>query len=61
LTAVMIKAAAAFMGIVSDKRITACANRTADAALLLFKTAGTAFVLFLISLAVVATATNRGF
>ena len=60
-TAVMIKAAAAFMGIVSDKRITACANRTADAALLLFKTVGTAFVLFLISLAVVATATNRGY
>lgn len=60
-TALMIKAAAAFMGIVSDKRITACANRTGDAALLLFKTTGTAFVLFLISLAVVATATNRGF
>ncbi len=59
-TALMIKAAAAFMGIVSDKRITACANRMGDAALLLFKTAGTAFVLFLISLAVVATATNRG-
>lgn len=61
LTALLLKAAAAFMGIVSDKRITACANRTGDAAMLLFKTAGTAFVLFLISLAVVATATNRGF
>ncbi len=60
LTAVMLKGAAAFIGIVSDKRITACANRTGDAALLLFKTAGTAFVLFLISLAIVATATNRG-
>lgn len=60
LTALLLKAAAAFMGIVSDKRITACANRTGDAALLLFKTAGTALVLFLISLAVVATATNRG-
>lgn len=59
-TAVMIKGAAAFIGIVSDKRITACVNRTGDAALLLFKVAGTAFVLFLISLAVVATATNRG-
>lgn len=56
----LLKASAAFMGIVSDKRITACVNRTGDASLLLFKTAGTAFVLFLISLAVVATATNRG-
>lgn len=60
LIAILLKGAAAFMGIVSDKRITACANRTGDASLLLFKTAGTAFVLFLISLAVVATATNRG-
>ena len=61
LTALLLKAAAAFMGIVSDRRITSCVNRTGDAALLLFKTAGTAFVLFLISIAVVATATNRGF
>lgn len=60
LTALLIKAAAAFMGIVSDKRITACANRTSDAAMLLFKTAATGFALFIISLAVVATATNRG-
>lgn len=60
ITAFLLKVSAAFMGIVSDKRITACANRTGDATLLLFKTAGTALVLFLISLAVVATATNRG-
>lgn len=60
VVAFLLKAAAAFMGIVSDKRITTCANRTGDASLLLFKTAGTALVLFLISLAVVATATNRG-
>ncbi len=61
LMALLLKGAAAFMGIVSDKRITACANRTGDAALLLFKTAGTALFLFLISVAVVATTTNRGF
>lgn len=60
IVALLLKAAAAFMGIVSDRRITACTNRTGDASLLLFKTAGTAVVLFLISLAVVATATNRG-
>lgn len=60
IVGVLLKAAAAFMGIVSDKRITTCANRTGDAALLLFKTVGAAMVLFMISLAVVATATNRG-
>lgn len=59
-TAVFIKAAAAFMGIVSDKRITACVNRMGDASLLLLKIAATACALFFISLAVVATATNRG-
>lgn len=60
LMAVLLKAAAAFMGIVSDKRITTCSNRTGDALLLLFRTSATGCVLFLISLAVVATATNRG-
>lgn len=57
--AVMIKCGAAFMGIVSDKRITACTGHTADAGLLLFKTVGTAMLLFLISLSVVAASTNR--
>ena len=61
ITAVLIKCAAAFMGIVSDKRITSCAGYTADAGFLLFKTAGTAALLFLISLSVVAASTNRIF
>lgn len=61
VTALLLKGAAAFMGIVSDKRITACANRTGDAGLLLFKTTGTAMFLFLITIAIVATTTNRGF
>lgn len=56
--AIMLKCAAAFMGIVSDKRITACANRTGDAGLLLLRTVGTGMLLFLISVAVI-TATNR--
>jgi stage III sporulation protein AE len=60
LTAVLLKAAAAFMGIVSDKRITTCANRTGDAGILLFKTTGTAMLLFLITIAVVAATTNGG-
>lgn len=49
--AVMLKCAAAFMGIVSDRRITACANRTGDAGLLLFRTLGTGMLLFLIAMA----------
>lgn len=54
LTAFLFKGAAAFMGIIGDKRITACANRTGDAGMLLFRTVGTAMLLFLITLAVVA-------
>lgn len=52
----VIKCAAAFMGIVSDKRITACADRTGEAGLLLLKTTGTAVVLFLIAIAVTTAA-----
>ncbi len=52
----ILKCVAAFMGIVSDKRITACADRTGDAGLLLFKTTGTAMVLFLIAIAVTTAA-----
>lgn len=52
----ILKCVAAFMGIVSDKRITACADRTGDAGLLLFKTTGTAMVFFLIAIAVTAAA-----
>lgn len=61
LIACLLKAAAALMGIVSDKRITACTNKVGEGSMLLFKTTGTALVLFLITISVVATATNRGF
>ena len=59
-TALLLKGAAALMGIVSGKRITACADRVGDACMLLFRTAGMAVLLFLISLSVVAMFTNRG-
>ncbi len=61
LTAMLVKCAAAFMGIVSNKRITACVNRTGEACMLLFRTVGTAMLLFLITLSIVAAASNRGF
>lgn len=49
----VLKCASAFMGIVSDKRITTCANRTGDAGMLLLRTTGTAMLLFLISITVI--------
>lgn len=59
LTAFLLKAAAAFMGIVSDKRITACANHAGEAGMLLFRTVGSAMFLFLVTIAVMATAAGK--
>lgn len=56
LIAAVLKCAAAFIGVVSDKRIVACANRTGDGVLLLLRTSGTAMLLFLISIAVITAA-----
>ena len=55
LIAGILKCAAAFMGVVSDKRITACADKVGEAGFLLLKTVGTAMLLFMISIAVTAT------
>ncbi len=60
IIAFILKCAAAFMEIVSDKRITACANRTGDGGLLLLRTAGTAMLLFLIAISA-CTASVRKF
>lgn len=54
LIALLLKTAAAFMGIISDRRITACADRAGNACLLLLRTAGTAILLFLVAIAVTA-------
>lgn len=61
VTAVLLKAAAAFLGIVSDKRITACTDKVGNGSRLLFKTVGTSVLLFLITISVAAYTTNRGF
>lgn len=58
-TALLFKGAAAFMGIVSDKRITNCADRIGDAAMLLLRATGTAMLLFLITIAIVASTSSR--
>lgn len=56
----MLRVAAAILGLVSDKRLTACTNQMGNGCMLLFRTAATAALLFLISISVVAIATNRG-
>lgn len=59
LIAVAVKATAAFMGIVSDRRLTACVNRTGDMGLLLFRTVGTAMLLFFVSIAILTASGGR--
>lgn len=60
LTACCLKLAAAVMGIVSDKRITACTNKVGEGSMMLLKITGAALLLFLISISVVAVSTNHG-
>lgn len=60
LLACALKTGAALTGIVSDKRLTNCANRVGDGSLMLLKLALSAALLFIISIAVVAGTTNRG-
>ena len=57
--ALILKCAAAFMEIVSDKRITACANRAGDGGLMLLRTAGTAMLLFLIAISACTASVRR--
>ncbi len=60
LLAMMLKASAAFIGIFSDKRITSCMDRVGEGSLLVLRILLTASGLFLITIAVAATA-NRGY
>ena len=56
----VLKAGAALIGIVSDKRMTNCANRVGDGSLMLLKVALSAIGIFIISIAIVTCPTNRG-
>lgn len=56
----VIKLSAALAGIVSDKRMTNCANRVGNGNLLLLKIALSSVGLFIIQIAVIAYSTNRG-
>lgn len=61
VTAILLKAAAGLLGVVSDKRITGCTNKVGSGSELLFKTVGTAVLLFLVTISIAAYTTNRGF
>ncbi len=59
LTACLLKAAAAFLGLVSDKRITACTDKVGSGSQLLFQTVGTSVLLFMITISIAAYTTNK--
>lgn len=61
ITSCLLKTAAAFLGVVSDKRITACTDKVGNGSQLLFRTAGTSLLLFMITISIAAYTTNRGF
>lgn len=56
----ILRLVAAVLGMISDKRLVECTNRVGEGCMLLFRLAGTAMLLFVIVIAVLATATNRG-
>ncbi len=59
--ACLLKLAAAFLGVISDKRITTCTDKVGNGSQLLFKAVGTSLLLFMITISVAAYTTNRGF
>ena len=59
--ALLIKVAAAFLGLVSDRRVTVCTDKVGGGGQLLFKTVGASLLLFVITISVAAYTTNRGF
>ncbi len=61
ILAMLLKVSAAVAGMVSDKRITVCVDRVGEGSLLVLRTLLTACGLFLITIAIAAMTTNRGF
>jgi len=61
MLAMMLKFAAAIAGIVSDRRIASCTDRVGEGSLLVLRVLLTACGLFLITIAIAAMTTNRGF
>lgn len=61
ILAMLLKLAAALAGIISDRRVTSCIDRVGEGSLLVLRTLLTASGLFLITIAIAALTTNRGF
>ena len=55
----VLRIAAAILGLVSDKRLTACTNQMGEACMMVCRTAFTSVLLFLISISVIALTTGR--
>ncbi len=57
----LLRVAAAFLGMISDKRLVRCTNDIGEGCMMMFRTAQTSVVLFLIIISVLSAFTNRGF
>ncbi|MDD3204441.1 MAG: stage III sporulation protein AE [Lachnospiraceae bacterium] len=60
LMALALKISAAMIGIVTDKRMTNCASQVGDGTMLLLRIVATVMILFIITIAIIIAATNRG-
>lgn len=56
-----LKFSGAIAGIVADKRMNRCVEQVSEGSGMLFRTAGAGMALFVITVAVIAVTTNRGF
>ena len=61
LLALSLKAAAAISGVVADVRMSRCVEQVSEGSVLLLKTMTCAMGLFIVTIAVIAVTTNRGF
>lgn len=55
----VLRLAAALLGMVSDKRLVQCTNHMGEGCMLLFRLVGTAMLLFVILISLIATGTNK--
>lgn len=61
LLALSLKAAAAISGVVADARMSRCVEQVSEGSVLLLRTLTCAMALFIVTVAVIAVTTNRGF
>ncbi|MBP3352293.1 MAG: stage III sporulation protein AE [Lachnospiraceae bacterium] len=55
----ILRLAAALLGMVSDKRLVQCTNHMGESCMLMFRLVGTALLLFVILISLIATGTNH--